>query len=211
MLIAGYGDSITAGVHMNRGEGYIEQLASLLGGTSVNAGVSGQTTEDAWPRLERDVLSQKPDICVVQFGMNDHVAVARGQSRVALSLFRDNLIRIVTELKKRQIRSLLCTIHPIIEGNDEAYYYARHPREWYAPSGAGSWIERYSEAIRQAAAECGCALADVERHWMEQLGRGVLPGELLRTKENSGDDDGVHPTPLGHRLYAECMASQLID
>lgn len=49
-----------------------------------------------------------------------------------LELFANNLIYICQQVIETGGLPVLCTINPVIEGNEEEYYYSRHPRDWYA-------------------------------------------------------------------------------
>jgi lysophospholipase L1-like esterase len=69
-VIVAFGDSLTEGVGGN-GKGYPEIVAERIGLPIINAGISGDTTESALSRLERDVLSRNPDIVLVALGGND--------------------------------------------------------------------------------------------------------------------------------------------
>jgi lysophospholipase L1-like esterase len=69
--VIAFGDSLTAGYRMPRGQSYPAHLSRLLGVPIVNKGVSGDTTGDALARLERDVLSQDPRVVIVCLGAND--------------------------------------------------------------------------------------------------------------------------------------------
>ena len=71
------GDSITSGYNIN-GDGKNDPAAAfpaviekLAGVPVINAGVAGDTTEQALARLGRDVLSKNPRIVVVFLGIND--------------------------------------------------------------------------------------------------------------------------------------------
>lgn len=66
-----FGDSITAGYGVNRGEDYPAQLQKLTSTKVLNAGNSGETSSDALKRLQSDVLDKKPFLVVVEFGGND--------------------------------------------------------------------------------------------------------------------------------------------
>ena len=67
-----FGDSITA-----RKEGYSSPLlthklsSKMPNYKFINAGVSGNTTEQAMFRFNKDVLSKRPDVVTVLFGAND--------------------------------------------------------------------------------------------------------------------------------------------
>jgi acyl-CoA thioesterase-1 len=68
--IVAFGDSLTAGYGASSGEDYPSQLAKEVGVPIVNAGVNGDTTESAIPRVP-DVLSENPRIVIVGLGGND--------------------------------------------------------------------------------------------------------------------------------------------
>ncbi|MDU5141679.1 MAG: SGNH/GDSL hydrolase family protein [Paenibacillus dendritiformis] len=109
-------------------------------------------------------------------------------------------------LKSNRCVPVLCTVHSIIEGSDASYYYRRHPQAWYeSPSGAQAWLDGYNEAVRQAAMTTDTRLADIAERWDRELHSGTRLADLLRTKDNSGEDDGTHPTAWGHRIYADCI------
>ncbi|WP_409340683.1 SGNH/GDSL hydrolase family protein [Paenibacillus sp. MBLB4367] len=209
MLIVGYGDSITAGVFLEEEETYLFHLGSRYGCDTVNAGVPGQTSSKAMERLQA-VLELQADICIVEFGMNDHVAASSNMPKVTIPAFKQNLQTICKQLIQKGVKPVLCTIHPIIEGDASHYYYARHPQEWYAePLGAQAWIERYNEGIREAAHECQIPVADITRTWNRYLKAGGRLQDLLITLDNSDRDDGVHPNADGHKRYAECISEQI--
>ena len=64
------GDSITYGVGAGGEPGYPERLAERLGVPVVNAGVPGDTAEDALARLD-DALAHDPWLVIVEVGGND--------------------------------------------------------------------------------------------------------------------------------------------
>ncbi len=78
--IACLGDSIT-GVYFHTGsrmawpellEQGLRYLYPKAKTEVINAGVSGDTSQQALKRLEKDVLAKKPDFTVIMLGMNDH-------------------------------------------------------------------------------------------------------------------------------------------
>lgn len=69
--IIAFGDSLTAGYGASPGEDYPSRLSALTGTTIINAGVSGDTTESALARIDKDVLAQSPRIVIVGLGGND--------------------------------------------------------------------------------------------------------------------------------------------
>lgn len=66
-----FGNSITAGQGARVGEDFPSLIGKALNVPIINAGVSGNTTYDAFLRLDKDVLSHNPSLVVVELGGND--------------------------------------------------------------------------------------------------------------------------------------------
>lgn len=66
-----FGDSITVGFGAGRGEDYPTALARMTNIPVVNAGLNGDTSDQAIKRIATDVLSKDPLIVVIEFGGND--------------------------------------------------------------------------------------------------------------------------------------------
>jgi len=210
MKLAAFGDSIADGQYLDVSDTYLHKLSVRFGLEPINAGVPGNTTGQGLARFESDVIAHRPDICIVAFGMNDHVLTAPEQAKTPLAEFRGNLTQMIERLRAKGIAPILCTLNPIIEGDAQGYYYSRHPKEWYRhPDGAQAWIDLYSEEIRGIAASLDVPLADVAQHWKRYIAEKGSLGELLRTVENSGEADGVHPTAAGQELFAACIGDVL--
>ncbi len=87
-----FGDSVT-GVYYHTGSrrAYTDMLGIALRQFApqakvemINAGISGNTTENALARIDRDVIAHRPDLVTVMFGLND-------MARVPLDVYRENL------------------------------------------------------------------------------------------------------------------------
>jgi acyl-CoA thioesterase-1 len=66
-----FGNSLTWGMGASAGNDYPALLARHLPFPVINAGRSGDTTEDALKRIARDVLNQNPRLVIVELGSND--------------------------------------------------------------------------------------------------------------------------------------------
>jgi len=105
--IVALGDSLTAGYGLESGQSFAASLESALNekGENVkidNAGVSGDTTAGGLSRLEWAIAGDpKPDLVIVALGAND---MLRGLDP---AMTRDNLKKILTTLKDRNIPALL--------------------------------------------------------------------------------------------------------
>ena len=103
------GDSITAGYGLRAADALPAQLQTALARLGLNvqvrgAGLSGDTTAGGLARLDFSVQADT-DVCVVELGGND---VLQGLSPQTT---RTNLDRILTRLKARKIRTVLCGLN----------------------------------------------------------------------------------------------------
>ena len=103
-----FGDSLTAGLGMDPGETYPDDLQADLDAIGyryrvVNEGISGNTTKDGLARVER-VIAMRPAVVVVEFGGND------GLRGVPITASRANLDRIVAALKASGTKVVLAGI-----------------------------------------------------------------------------------------------------
>ena len=127
----------------------------------------------ATERLDRDVLSLKPDLFIASYGLNDM------RSGMPLQDFLTDLESIVLKVRRH--------CNPVIVLTT-VYYMTRY--DLYPPYDRGSVrdTELYNRGIRELAAKCDCILADI---W-EAEGQADW---LIHP-------DTVHANELGHRLIA---------
>lgn len=107
-LILAFGDSLTAGYNLPRGQGFAPQLEAALRRQGIAAnvadgGVSGDTTTGGKARLNWTLagLPRKPDLVIVELGANDMLR------SLDPAIPRANLNAILTELDRRGIPVLL--------------------------------------------------------------------------------------------------------
>ncbi|MBI2252217.1 MAG: hypothetical protein HYU63_05700 [Armatimonadetes bacterium] len=70
-VIVAFGNSITAGFGIDKSKAFPRLIEDKLGEKVINSGISGNTTEDALRRIEKDVLQFEPKIVLVELGGND--------------------------------------------------------------------------------------------------------------------------------------------
>lgn len=70
-VILAFGDSLTSGVGVNKEHSYPSQLAKLSGLQVINAGVSGETTEQGVSRFNKLLDQLQPDLIILMEGGND--------------------------------------------------------------------------------------------------------------------------------------------
>ena len=70
-VVLAFGDSVTYGTGAGRGEDYPSRLAQSSGWTVINAGVPGDTAEQARERIEPLLDEHSPSLVIVSLGGND--------------------------------------------------------------------------------------------------------------------------------------------
>jgi acyl-CoA thioesterase-1 len=103
--IVAFGDSLTAGLGLQPGEAYPEQLQKLLDREGlrfrvVNQGISGDTTEGGLDRV-RQVLELRPKVVILELGAND------GLRGLPLTTTKANLSEMVDAFRKAGAKVLL--------------------------------------------------------------------------------------------------------
>lgn len=175
------GDSVT-GVYYHTGgrRAYPEMLEIAIklaipraNVTVINAGISGHTTQNGLDRLDRDVLSKKPDLVTVSFGLNDMTRIAEDQ-------FRKNLETIVARCREAKSEVVLCTPNAVINTGGR-------------PTDK---LERYCEVIRATARDLKLAVCDQYRAGDAQRSKDAWGWRLTLSDE-------IHPNMDGHKLMAE--------
>ncbi|MDR2508157.1 MAG: GDSL-type esterase/lipase family protein [Candidatus Accumulibacter sp.] len=69
--VIAFGDSVTYGLGADRGQDWPSLLAGQTGWNVINAGVSGDTTETALPRIPSLMEMYKPELVILELGGND--------------------------------------------------------------------------------------------------------------------------------------------
>lgn len=188
---------------------YHAHLSLLLGQlfpraavTVVNAGISGDSTEGALKRLERDVLSEKPDIVIVSFGSND--CVTRGADY--LDTYAENLRKIFSSVKEIGSEAIFLTapmgcrsVHYQVQGEllrkiaaDVATVQNEGLKSLYFARG------------KEVARECGAAICDVQAKWNRMAELGVDTDALLSNHIN-------HPTREMTRMTAQMLLDTMLS
>ncbi len=179
-----FGDSITQmGVEP---DGYVTKLRALLqeqgvtGYDLVGSGVSGNKIYDLYFRMEKDVISQHPDIVVIFIGVNDvwhKVSFGTGTDADKFESFYRGIIQ---RLEEEKIKVMLVTPLSIGEKKD-----CTNPQD--------GDLNKYCAIVRSIGADLHLPVCDLRSffntyeaaHNPENLDRGILTL------------DGVHLNPTG--------------
>ena len=174
----------------------------------INAGVRGNNTEDASRRFQKDVLGHKPDLVVLQFGINDSAVDVwkdppADKPRVDLKNFRNHLQYFIRTLKTRGVRVVLMTPNPLRWTPRLRELYGKPPYQPEDPEGMNRLLLTYAAAVRELAREESVALVDIDAAFRDYAhGHGSLDDLLI---------DGMHPNQQGQRLVAEMLGKTVVD
>lgn len=180
------------------------ELASKPASVRVfNAGVPGNSTADAMRRFQKTVVDQKPNIVILQFGINDaSVEVWRSPPaaapRVPRDVYEKNLTHFVRELKKQSAEVVLMTPNPCRWTEMLKGLYGKPPYQPEDPDGFNVLLKEYAETVRNVAQREKVTLVDVYQAFDAH---GKEPGQSV-------DDlllDGMHPNSKGHALVAKLL------
>jgi lysophospholipase L1-like esterase len=207
-VIAFLGDSVTHGafectdggsgcifdfaaVYHNRLRLMISQKYEWVPVSVINAGVAGDTAAGGLERLERDVISRRPDLCVVCYGLND----VNGEIEAYTSALRG----IFAKLREAGIEALFLTPNMLNTRVDESVLpeltvYA----EVTAGMQNGGKMDAFVQAAREVAFESGVAVADAYALWKQMAQGGMDITALLSNGIN-------HPCREMHGMFAELL------
>ena len=184
------GDSITEGGWGNP-VGYVRLIIAGLATNGVQvkatpAGISGHKSDQMLERLDRDVLTKKPDWMTLSCGVND---VWHGEKGVPLDQYKTNIATIVARAQAAGVQVVLLTSTPIGENLANANNAKLAP---------------YNDYLRALAQEKNCLLADLSAAFAAKL-QALPPG----SKGNRLTSDGVHMNASGDQLMAATVLRAL--
>lgn len=196
MKIVAFGDSITeAVIGLEPEQKWTVLLEKRLNDSSanvdymvINSGVGGNTSREGLARIEKDVISHKPDIVLVEFGGND--AAADEKREVSLEEYRSNLEIICEKLADINADMILLTFTPIINDWHSCKKFA-------LAGGLDGHVELYREVTRKFAQERGLKLIDIDMV-LRKACTEFSPEEIILK-------DGVHLTAKANEIVAEII------
>jgi acyl-CoA thioesterase-1 len=157
-----------------------------------NAGIGSERTDLALARLERDVISQRPQFVTVMYGTNDSwVDAGKNSSRLSEGQFEENLREIVRRLTAAKIRVVLMT---------EPKFGEKNPRNGLGED-PNLRLGSFMAITRKVARDTGAPLVDHFADWDAAQRNGKILQDWTT--------DGCHPNPAGHADLAQRIAATL--
>lgn len=166
------------------GRGYVARIAPVLHGwQATNRGISGNRVVDLYARWKPDALHLKPDAISILIGVNDTWQEFRSGNGVEVArynaIYRMLLEWTVSVLPR--VKLILC--EPFVL-----------PCGAVGPSWRGEIDER-RRVVKSLAAEFGAIFVPFQE---------AFDHALARHSAEYWAADGIHPTPAGHDLMADC-------
>lgn len=183
---------------------YLQQILSVLYPdvpvNIINAGVAGKNAQHGLERLERDVLSHRPDLTVVCFGLNDCGAGEDGidQYTTALGQIFDQLTASGSEIIFMTPNMMATHVSPF-----EKVPLLREIAETVALRQNNGTLDRYLNAAKDLCRSRSIPVCDCYEKWKLLQSNGVNTTELLANKIN-------HPTRQMHWLFAAALIETMM-
>ena len=212
-VIAFFGDSVThgafeciqgdtAGCIFDFDAVYHERLRRMLLTVNpwlpvsiLNAGVAGDNAPMAVARLERDIMTHKPHICVVNFCLNDLSETVEEYTAALREIF--------TRLMAADIRPILLTpsmLNTYVHPDTIPMYkdFAAVTAAWHQ----SGLMDTYVNAAKALATELGVAVADAYAKWKALEAEGMDVTANLANYIN-------HPSRELHQIFADALFETL--
>ncbi|HEX8524792.1 MAG TPA: SGNH/GDSL hydrolase family protein [Tepidisphaeraceae bacterium] len=188
LKLVAFGDSIAAGGEAsteflrftNKYADYLQKRFPQSQITLENTATGGDTTVQGLQRLGEKVLSRKPDLVLLAFGMNDHNVPSVGGT--PLPQFEANLREMIRQIRDKT-RAEIILISPFPPNSN--WMFSSHQ------------MEKYAAATEQLAREEKVAYADVYSAWTKLLKR--------KSEESLLANNINHPNNFGHDVYFQVL------
>ena len=203
-----FGDSVTHGavgageidyetVYHNRLKKKINEVRNYVPVNVINAGIGGITAKDSLGRIDSQVLSHKPDLIIVCFGLND--------VNLPLEEYTSPLKTIFERCLKSGAEVIFMTPNMlntrVIEGTEPQFYeYAKVTASYQN----GGRMDTYMAAAIECARASGVRVCDCYGEWKKLEAKGVDTTSLLANSIN-------HPTRQMHELFADMLFDMIFD
>ena len=166
----------------------------------IGKGVSGNKVSNLLERYKKDVLSLNPDIVFIYIGINDVWHKYSFGTGTDIIFYENGLRKIITDLKNKGARVILCTPTVIGENKGE-FTLVNEFKDIETMEIMNGDLDAYSDVIRKLSSELNTDLLDLREIFMNYI------SENNPNNESSGITtyDGVHLNDLGNKLIADEM------
>lgn len=177
---------------------YLDDLYPSQAIDVIDAGVSGNTSQDMIDRFQKDVLDRKPDLLTISVGVNDvwhgfydNHPDGDGPEGVPLNVFRKNVESMVGQAQAAGIRVVVLSTTVIYEDPQ---------------SPENQKVRGYNDALRDIARSRHALFIDYQKPFWDIIGayrRDTGGRDILLTV------DGVHMNAQGNKVMAHVLLTGL--
>ena len=166
----------------------------------IGKGVSGNKVSNLLERYKKDVLSLNPDIVFIYIGINDVWHKYSFGTGTDIIFYENGLRKIITDLKNKGARVILCTPTVIGENKGE-FTLVNEFKDIETMEIMNGDLDAYSDVIRKLASELNTDLLDLREIFMNYISENNPNNESFGITTY----DGVHLNDLGNKLIADEM------
>lgn len=173
----------------------------------INSGVPGNSTELAKERFERDVLAHKPQITIIQLGINDSMIDVwknppANKPRIPIETYEKNMRYFIDKLEKIGCRTILMGPQPLIWTDKLIPLYGKPPYDTNTRDGFNFMLAKYTDVLRKISAEKSIPFIDVTAAFDKYIEKNKIDiNELFL--------DGMHPNDDGQKIIAGLLIKEL--
>jgi len=160
-----------------------------------NKGVAGNITVNLISRLDKEVLSETPDLVILMVGTND---MLNSRKFVSYEDYLSNLSKIVKRIKKKGAQVLLMSPPRV----DSIYLFMRHDKALFTDT-PNVKLQKTKKIIEQVAQDNQAFYGDNYSVFKAKHLPIHNEDAYIRNQKNSNYKDGVHLKPIGYKLIAE--------
>ena len=200
------GDSITQAGESKEGEGtykgFITSLKENVGQEMelINKGIGGNKVSDLLLRYKYDVLELNPNIVFIYIGINDVWHKYDWGTGTDIDVYEDGLRKIITDIKIKGAKIILCT--PTVIGENSGEFKLNNSfKNIDTMDIMNKDLDAFSDVIRNLSSEFNTELLDLRKKFKDYISENntenVSKGILTY--------DGVHLNNQGNKLIADEM------
>lgn len=199
-----FGDSITFGQLVSPHKIWVSRISEKVykkygGAVLVQAdAVNGETSRQALERYHYCVLSHRPDVLHIQFGLNDcnFWETDLGKPRVTASSYKANLSELIEKAYAYKINKVVLHTNHVTPDKDYSFFTDQTFKDN---------IRIYNDIVREVANDFKVGLIDIEANQEQALKKdGLSYADFVLS-------DGIHLNECGHDLYYDSIEKVVLD
>ncbi|MFO7825443.1 MAG: GDSL-type esterase/lipase family protein [Cyclobacterium sp.] len=168
----------------------------------INKGAGNNNSLDLLARIDRDVISENPDMVFIMVGIHDMINLHKF---LDYGTYRKAYQKIINKLEQAGIETVLLNLTPV----DTNAISNRYELDFF-DSPPLVKIRKANEIIAELARENGLKVIDLHQEFIKRKSPNPGKGSLIMNVANSGKPDGVHPTSKGNQIIAEKVFEFLV-